>query len=134
MELHDVPVFMFLSVAAVALFSFVAVAVWADARSKERKAYYKSETIKKIAESQGGGSAALEYLREEQRLVERRMREGMKVGGLVVAGVGIGLMAFLGAIARDNRLGGALLGLIPFMVGIALLIYTYAMAPKDPER
>lgn len=134
MELHDVPVFIFLSIAAVALFSFVSVAVWTDARRKERKAYYRSETIKKIAESQGGGSAALEYLREEDRLAARRAQEGMKAGGLVCAGVGIGLMAFLGALARDNHLAGALLGVIPFMVGIALLVYAYLMAPKDPER
>ena len=40
-------VYLFLSVGAVGMFSFIAVASWADARRKEREAYYKSETLKK---------------------------------------------------------------------------------------
>ena len=59
-----VPLFLFLGVASVALFSFVAVVVWSQERRREREAYYKSETLKKIAETQGaGGSSAIEYLR-----------------------------------------------------------------------
>jgi len=72
-----VPFFLFLSVACVAVFSFVAVAAWASERRREREAYYKSETLKKIAESQGpGSSSALELLREEERIEARRRREG----------------------------------------------------------
>ena len=37
-------------VGSIALFSFLAVAAWSDARRKEREAYYTSETLKKIAE------------------------------------------------------------------------------------
>ena len=54
-------------VGSIALFSFLAVATWADARRKEREAYYKSETLKKIAESSGEGArAAIELMREQQ--------------------------------------------------------------------
>ena len=42
-------------VGSIALFSFLAVASWSDARRKEREAYYRSETLKKIAESSGEG-------------------------------------------------------------------------------
>src|SRR5215831_13828745 len=106
-------VFFFLSVASVALFSFVAVAAWSDTRRSEREAYYKSETLKKIAESQGAGaSSAIEYLREEERNAERRRREGTKLGGLVTGAVGISLMIFLRAIVPDEPI--YLVALIPF--------------------
>ncbi len=41
-------------VGSIALFSFLGVASWTDARRKEREAYYRSETLKKISESSGG--------------------------------------------------------------------------------
>ena len=123
-------VFFFLSVASVALFSFVAVAAWSDARRREREAYYKSETLKKIAESQGAGaSSAIEYLREEERNAERRRREGTKLGGLVTGAVGISLMIFLRAIVPDEPI--YLVALIPFLIGIVLLAYSYFLAPKQ---
>jgi len=123
-------VFFFLSVASVALFSFVAVAAWSDARRREREAYYKSETLKKIAESQGAGaSSAIEYLREEERNAERRRREGIKLGGLVTTAVGIGLMIFLRGIAHDEPI--YLVALIPSLIGIVLLAYSYLLMPKQ---
>jgi hypothetical protein len=124
------PLFLFLAVAMVAVFSFVSVAVWADNRRKEREAYYRSETVKKIAESQaGGGGSAIEYLREEERIAMRRRREGVRLGGLITAAVGAGLMVFLHGM--DSNEPAYLMGLIPFLVGVALLGYTYIMAPKD---
>src|SRR6266536_5321597 len=60
---QTLPIFFFLSVASVALFSFVAVAVWSSERRREREAYYRSETLKKIADTQGAGStSAIEFL------------------------------------------------------------------------
>ncbi len=125
---ENFPVFMFLSVGALALFSFIAVATWADNRRKEREAFYKSETIKKIAESQsGGGAAALEYMREQGRLSAQRQAEGLKLGGLVATAVGAALMVFL----RGQEKGSEyLVGLMPMAVGIALLLYIYVLAPK----
>lgn len=128
--LRQLPVFLFLSIGAISVFSFVAVASWSDARRREREAYYKSETLKKIAETQGaGGSTALEFLREEERNVMRRRREGTKLGGLITAAVGIGLMVFLRAEERSEP--AYLLGLVPLLVGAALLTYVYLLAPKD---
>jgi hypothetical protein len=119
-------VFVFLSVGAVALFSFVAVASWADARRKEREAYYRSETLKKIAESQGGG-AVLDLLREERTHAATSRREGLKLGGLVNLAVGLGLMAFLAKIAREVYL----VGLIPLLIGAALLGYAVFLSPRE---
>jgi hypothetical protein len=128
--------FLFLSVGTVALFSFISVAAFSEARRREREAHYKSETIKKISEAQGAGAgAAIEFLREEaarhQEQQKRAMvqrREGMKLGGLVTASVGIGLMIFLRAIVREQPV--YLVGLIPLFVGLSLLIYAYFLAPR----
>jgi lipopolysaccharide export LptBFGC system permease protein LptF len=132
MDGHLFPMFLFLSVAAVALFSFVSVATWADARRKEREAYYKSEVLKKIAETQGApSSAALDYLREEERIAVRRQREGLKLGGLITTAVGIGLMVFFGAVVDRNEKGVMFIGAIPLLIGIALMAYAYLLGPKE---
>jgi len=123
------PMFIFLSVASVALFSFVAVAAWSDARRREREAYYKSETLKKIIEKEGpGANTALELIREEERRENRRLVEGIKIGGLVTAAVGLGLFPLLRGIAPGEPV--YLAGLIPLLIGIALLAYAYILAPK----
>ena len=122
-------IFVFLSVASVALFSFVAVAVWSQERRKEREAYYTSETVKKIAEAQGtGGSAAIEYLRETERNAARRRRESLKVAGLVTTALGIAMMIFIRAM--DPQEMAFLVGLLPLFIGVAMLAYVYLLAAK----
>jgi hypothetical protein len=112
--------FLFLAVGAVALFSMISIASWSDARRKEREAYYKNEMVKKVVESpQPGANAALEYLREQQRITTLRTREGLRVGGLVTAAAGIGTLIFLRALLGPNE-GVFLCGLIPLLVGLAL--------------
>src|SRR5688572_24800649 len=97
-------------VVATASLSLVAVIVWVGARTKEREAYYRSETLKKIAES-GTSTAALEYLRETDRINARRIRGGLRLGGLVTMSVGIGLMVLLRALMPGNAV--YIVGLIP---------------------
>ena len=122
------------SLVLVCVFSFLAVASWSKARFRERQAFYKSETIRKIAESQGG-SAALEYLRESDHNAARQRREGQRVAGLVTFAVGVGVMIFLRRVPISPDSGSDssayLVGLIPVLVGVALLIYSYLLAPKD---
>ena len=126
------PMFLFLGVASVALFSFVAVVVWSQERRREREAYYRSETLKKIAETQGtGGSSAIEYLRESEKSATRRQREGLKLGGLVTIAIGISLMIFIAAVTRHDPEPAYLVGLIPLAIGLALLGYVYFFAPKE---
>lgn len=123
-----------ISLALVCVFSFLAVASWSKARLRERQAFYKSETIIKIAESQGGG-AALEYLRESDHNAARQRREGQRIAGLVTLAVGVGVMIFLRRVPVSPDSGSDssayLVGLIPVLVGVALLIYSYLLAPKD---
>jgi len=117
-------------IGTIAVFSWLAVASWAESRRREREAYYRSEVLKKIAETQGSGApSALEMMREEERNAARRRREGHRLGGLITLGVGIGMAVFLRAIVRDEP--AYLVGLIPGLVGVALLAYSYVLAPKE---
>ena len=123
-----VAVFLFLAVGALALFGFLAVASWAGARSSERISYYKNDMLKKLAESPGDGAKqALDFLQEERHLAAQKRREGIKIGGLVTAAVGIGLMIYLNGIIRHPPI--YLVGTIPLLIGVALLVYVFAMAP-----
>jgi hypothetical protein len=116
-------------VGSIATFSFLAVASWADARRKEREAYYKGETIKKIAECSGEGArAAIELLREQENNVTRHRIQGLQLGGLITAAVGLGVMVLLRGLVHDEPV--YLAGLIPTLVGAALLFYVFTMAPK----
>jgi len=119
-------------VGSIALFSFLAVASWSDARRKERETYYTSETLKKIAESSGeGAKAAIELIREQEKNTVRRRLEGMKLGGLITAVVGIGVMVLLRGLVHSTPV--YLAGLIPVLVGLAILTYSLLLAPKQVE-
>jgi Flp pilus assembly protein TadB len=127
-----VPKLLFLSIVSVAMFSFVGVAVWSRERRREREAYYRSETLRKIAETQGaGGNSAIEFLREDEKYAARRRGEGQKLGGLITLAVGIGMMVFIKAVDRGDPDPAYLVGLIPLLIGVALLAYTYLLAPKE---
>ena len=63
---------------------------------KEREAFYQAETIRRIAEAPGeGGNAAVQLLREHERMASIKTREGLKIGGIINIGVGIGVTIFL---------------------------------------
>jgi len=121
---------MFLSVGAVALFVvFIPLVIWIENRRKEREAFYKSETMRRLTESSGeGAKAALEMLREEGRQERIKLREGLKIGGLVCVAAGVGLIVFLHALIGGGHDSPYLCGLIPGLIGIAMLVYVYFMA------
>jgi hypothetical protein len=120
----------FLSISAICLFAiFLPTVTWIDKQHKERVAFYKAETIRRITEASGeGAKAAMELMREESRLEQRKVREGMKIGGLVCVGVGVAMVIFLRVIAGPEADNPYLVGLVPAFVGAALLVYVYAMA------
>ena len=120
-------------VSTLAFFIFLSIYIWVHAKRREREAFYKNETLRRIAESPDGGAAALEFLKEEQRLKDRKRREGRKIGGLVATATGLGLMIFLFALNRADHDPDPdyLIGLIVMLIGAALLAYSYWLAPKE---
>lgn len=133
----------FLAVGAIALFGiFLPITTWIESRRKEREAFYKAETFRRVAEAPGNGAnAAVELLREQERIKGIKAREGLKIGGVINVAVGIGLMIFLRALLGGGgsigvgpiHAGGPgpvyLCGLIPLFIGVAMIVYVYAMAP-----
>jgi len=119
-------------VGSIALFSFLGVASWSDARRREREAYYTADALKTIAESSGDGAkSAVEYLREQNRNIGVRRTEGLKLGGLITAAVGIGVMVLLRGLEHTEPV--YLVGVIPALIGIALLVYVFVLAPKEVQ-
>ncbi len=120
----------FLSVGAVALFSFLAIASWSESHRREREAYYRNEAIRKLADAPPDiAASALAFLREQEGNERRRVREQIKIGGLVTCGVGIGVMVFLSALIREAPI--YLSGLIPVLIGAALLAWSYIPVLRD---
>jgi hypothetical protein len=117
----------FLSVGAVALFAvFIPLVTFIDSRRKEREAYYKAETIRRVAEASGDSArAAVELLREQSRIAQIKVREGLKMGGMINIGVGGALVIFLGQLIGSKI---ALCGLIPGFIGVAMLVYVFLLA------
>ena len=119
-----IPIVLFVS-----LFTFLVFSVWFGTRQKEREAFYKSETLRRITESSGeGAKAAIDLLREEERLKRIKAREGVKIGGVVCIGAGVGLTALLLTLEGARPGSPYMVGLIPALVGVALLVYVYKLA------
>ncbi len=125
--MFPLPMALFLSVGAIALFSFISIATWSDNRRREREAFYKSEALKKLAESPSAD--ALAVLREEERIAEKRRREGIRLGGMVTTATGLGVMAFFRLLVDDRPVWA--MGLVPLLIGMAMLLYSYLLAPKE---
>ena len=129
--------FLFLSVLMVSVFSFVSIAVWSEARRKEREAYYKAESLRRVAEMPGDGAKyVIEMMKEDERIRqaqqfanEMKKGEGMKIGGLVNIGVGVALFCLIYFTSAQK--GAAFVGLFPGLIGVALLVYALFLAPKQ---
>jgi hypothetical protein len=112
---------MFLSFVVVAVFSFISIAAWSGTRHQERKDFYRTEMLKKLAET--GPGAVIEYLREEEsqedrRRAEQRGREfeGYRLVGLILLAVGSTMAIAMYFVVRE--LPVFLFGLIPASIGL----------------
>jgi len=115
---------MFLSFCVVGLFSFISVAVWTGTRHQERKDFYRSEMLKKLAEN--GPGAVIEFLREEERQEDRRRAEqrgreraGLRFTGLILIAVGAVITVALWNIVPDTPV--YILGMAPLAIGVVFL-------------
>jgi hypothetical protein len=130
----------------IGLFTFLSIAAFADARKKEREAYYRSEVRKKLIEQWGPDKSAelIELLKDDSKEHQllamfgedkasdpRRRREGFVLAGLVTTALGMGAMIALRYIPGEFQFDK--LGLIPIFVGLALLVHAalFMHVPKN---
>jgi hypothetical protein len=113
----------------VGVFTFLTVKVWLGGQRKEREAFYKAETLRRITETSGeGAKAAIDLLKEDERLKRIKSREGNKIGGLVCVAVGVGSVIFMWNMSKTDPGVPYLVGLVPGLVGVAMLVYVYFLA------
>ena len=123
----NVVIFLFPIAIIVVVFTFTGVVHCVDSQRKEREAFYKSETLRRVSEASGeGAKATLELMHEDERLKRIKAREGMKIGGLVNVGVGVGLLIFLHELLPGTAI--YLCGMIPGLIGVGFLLYVYVLA------
>jgi hypothetical protein len=120
--------------AIIGVFMFTAVAVWSENRRRERESYYRHELFQKMLDHPGGSVQAVQEMmqtlaQQEEIQRHRKQVEGTKVGGMVTAAAGIGLLAFLYFLVPGRAV--YLVGLIPLLVGSALLIYAFGVARES---
>lgn len=129
----NVAAMLVVAVVWVACFSWLAVVGWAIQRRKEREAYYRHETEKRLLEKGEAGATQILRLRhEEERTRWLRRREGLRLGGVITTALGISLLVGLQFI-DTGELSLAGTGGIPLIIGLALLLYAYVFYPKFTE-
>ena len=126
-DMYLVPV-----VGSIAVFGYLAVHEWTESRRKEREAFYRSETLRRYSDSNQPDMLARFLAEEKAARHEMRVqqRESLRLGGLVTMVAGIGLGVMLAGIEPGERY--YFVGLVPFLVGLAILVYVYLLAPKAP--
>ena len=129
----DIVIFIVVAVFWLALFCWLTVVGWAIQRRKEREAYYRHETEKRLVDKGGVFAEQLLRLRnEEERVRWLRRREGLKLGGLITTAAGIGIVVGFRLVDTGELVVSAM-GWIPLGIGVVLLLYTYVLYPKLSE-
>jgi len=113
-----------------ALFCWLTVVGWAKQRRKEREAFYRHETEKKLVDTGGASVDQLLKLRYDEDCKRWALRrEGLKLGGLITAAAGLGLV-LAPPLLKTGKLSISALGWIPLGIGVALLLYAYLLYPQ----
>jgi hypothetical protein len=119
-------------ICSVSFFTFLTIWFWAIARRREREAFYRSEMLKKLADSSGDAAQqALQLLRDDDARRQRRKREGVILAGLILVAMGVALMIVI-PLTDDPRkeLGSWAVGLIPLLIGVAMLLHAKLVASR----
>ena len=127
--MEDVAKFLFVGAAAVALFAFLSVATWVEARAAERRDRERMALLRKLAELPPEQASVMrEILREEdvrmERLARRKARQARRDGvggGAIVMAVGVGLALFLFSIQPDEEIWT--LGIMILLIGIVIAAF-----------
>ena len=125
----------FVGVLVVIVFTFLSMVIWTDARRKEREALYRSELLKKLADTPGpGAEAVLANLREEEQQKHGRRREHVTLGGVLCAAAGFGLLGAVCAMTDTRENAAWALSLIPIFLGAALVGHARLVMARPSPR
>jgi hypothetical protein len=119
-------------VSMVVIFAYLGIVGWAKEKRREREAFYRAETAKKLVEQgAAGGAQLLEMMRAEDATKARRRKEGMMLGGLITFVIGMCTSIFLRAVVPVR--GVWTVGLFPLLVGLVLVVFAWvASGPSEP--
>jgi hypothetical protein len=117
----------------IALFSMWAVLGWAKQRRKEREAFYRYETEKKLIDKNNVSVEQILRLRNEDEYAGwLRRREGLKLGGLITTAIGLGGLMSLRFFDTDELVISPF-SWIPLGIGLVILFYVYVLYPKHKD-
>lgn len=112
---------------SISLFTFLAVATWAEQRRKERESYYRYEFRKHLVEAgKMDASDVRDLMRYEQETSSYKAQQSSFLGGFVLLGAGAGMLFGLQWIGE----GVWMVGYIPLFIGVAMMIYARFVAPR----
>jgi cytochrome c-type biogenesis protein CcmH/NrfG len=117
----------FLAAGAVALFTFLSIAAWSDARARERRTTERYALLRQLAEHPAeSAQRVIDYLREEDARLEaearqkaEKERQGSRGTGVILIATGIGLGVMVASLAPERN--AWTVGLIPLLIGVAIL-------------
>ena len=121
-------------VLAIPVSAILGIAAWATVvghakqRRLEREAYYRGELNKKLAEEGRLSVTELLSAREDElRQQWLKRREAFKGAGIVIAALGLAMVAGMGAAGEEEAL---IAGFVPMFLGGALLGYGTLLYPS----
>jgi hypothetical protein len=131
-DLARAMIFLIPIVATFSLFLFLAVVGWAKERRREREAFYRHETARKLVEQNQMSAADFAAFVEEERIAQlRARREGLKLTGLVLLFCGAAFLVGFVSVEEQVVRG---MGFIPFLIGAAILAYVFLLGPRIPKQ
>ena len=80
----------------------------------------------------GFGSSALAAA--DPGAASRHRSQGLMVGGIITIAVGLGIMAFLFVLADHGDGEVWAVGIIPFFIGLAMLLSAWLVRPRGGDR
>jgi len=113
-------------VATIGLFTWLAVLGWSRERRREREAFYRHETARKMIEAGRLDHAQFEaFLAEEAARPAAARRTSLAIAGVVLFLAGVGLRLFLEELSNGAEAAPGpppSLAWIPLFIGAALLV------------
>jgi hypothetical protein len=119
-----------IAIIVTASLAFVSVVIWLENRRKEREAHYRNEMAQRIAEAHNP-EPLLAYVRELERIDASRSRTKARVAGLILFAVGVAMALFFYWATPGTAT--FLVGLIPCLVGAALLLLSEVVMRPSPR-